>query len=115
MCDARTQEARAPMRYREGMTDPMHIDVSGAVAIDRALEVVHRTLDKLIARGQDAAAFEIAKAEFRASVRASWPGNLGQLATALAEVEKDAASKLDENERAELRSALEVLRNVAHP
>ena len=57
----------------------------------------------------------MARAQFRASVRASWPGNVSTLVGLLTKVEADAASKLDDAERAELRGALEQLRKVAHP
>jgi hypothetical protein len=97
------------------MANPNEIDVTGAVEIDRALDIVRKTLDRLLSRGQENAAFEVARAQFRASVRASWPGNLSSLAALLVEVERDTATRLDEAERAELRRALEVLGRAAHP
>jgi hypothetical protein len=97
------------------MGDSNELDLSGAMAIDAALKSVQRTLDRLIARGQETTAFEVARAQFRASVRASWPGNVSTLVGLLSKVEEDAQSKLDDAERAELRAALDVLRNVAHP
>jgi hypothetical protein len=96
------------------MGDPNEIDLTGAMEIDRAMAVVQRTLDLLLSRGQPTAAFEVARAQFRASVRASWPGNVGGVVRLLSDVERDATSKLDEAERAELRRALDVLRSVAH-
>jgi hypothetical protein len=97
------------------MGDSNEIDLTSAVAIDQALKTVQRTLDRLIARGQETTAFELARAQFRASVRASWPGNVSTLVGLLSKVEEDANSRLDEAERGELRAALDVLRNVAHP
>jgi hypothetical protein len=96
------------------MGDKNEIDLTDAVAIGRALDTVQRTLDRLVARGHAAAAFEVARAQFRASVRASWPGNVGALVALLSEVEKDQKSELDASERAELHDALEVLRSITH-
>jgi hypothetical protein len=97
------------------VVDPNEIDVSGAVALDHALAVVQKTLDRLVARGQESTAFEVARAQFRASMRASWPANTSTLVALLANLERDAETKLDEAERAELSAAMAVLRNVAHP
>jgi hypothetical protein len=80
----------------------------------QALSKVQALLDRLTARGQHAAAFEIARAQFSASVRASWPANLSAVA---ATIDQAIASStvLTEEEREELREAAAVLRRVRHP
>jgi len=83
--------------------------------VDRALAVVQRTLDRLTARGQHDAAFQIARAQFAASVRASWPGNLSSVAAMIDRALGDAKLALADDEREELRRAGEVLRAVPHP
>jgi hypothetical protein len=110
-----SDERRLESCYPIDMGNSNEIDVTRAVEIDRALEIVRGTLDLLLSRGQETAAFEVARAQFRASVRASWPGNVSSLVGLLANVEQDAASKLDEAERAELRGAMDLLRKIAHP
>ena len=76
----------------------MNVNVNDAIReIEQALEGVQTTLDALRAGGQDEAAFEIARLQFSASIRASWPGNLLPLADAL----ERAAPKLD-GEKAEI-------------
>ena len=97
------------------MGESHEIDVSTALAIDRALAVVEQTLDRLVERGQETTAFEVARAQFRARVRASWPGNMSGVVGLLTEVERDPKSKLDEAERAQLRAALELLRSITNP
>jgi hypothetical protein len=84
-------------------------------AIDEALAAVQRALDSLTARGQHEAAFQIAKAQFSASVRASWPGNLSAVASAIDRVLALPALALTDGERAELVHAADVLRAVPHP
>lgn len=84
-------------------------------AVDQALAVVQRTLDRLTARGQHHAAFEIARAQFAAAVRASWPGNLSSVAAMIDRALGDAKLALADDERDELRRAAEVLRSVPHP
>jgi len=84
-------------------------------AADEALTVVHRILDRLTSRGDDAAAFEIARAQFSASVRASWPANLSMVAAAIDRALADTKLALSDDERRELRRAADVLRAVPHP
>lgn len=85
------------------------------VQIGQALSKVQKMLDRLTARGQHAAAFEIARAQFSASVRASWPANLSAVASAIDKAIADGASALTDEEREELRAAADVLRKVQHP
>lgn len=80
--------------------------------IEAALATVQSTLDLLSTRGEHEAAFEIARAQYVASIRASWPQNLGALIAALDHVQADPSSKLDEQERARIRVAVTALRRA---
>ena len=82
--------------------------------VSKALSVVQSLLDRLTARGQHAAAFEIARAQFSASVRASWPSNLSAVAAAIDKAIADGGAALTDTERDELRRAADVLRRVRH-
>lgn len=77
--------------------------------VEAALGTVQRTLDLLTAKGHDEAAFEVAKLQFAANMRASWPGNLGPLAAALFRIADDQALSLSPAERADAREAAKVL------
>ena len=83
--------------------------------VDEALVTVQRALDRLTALGHHAAAFDIARAQFSASVRASWPANLSGVAEAIDAVLADADIALSAEDRAELCRAVEVLRSAPHP
>jgi hypothetical protein len=85
-----------------------------ASAIDGALAAVRRTLDGLTARGLIEPAFEIARAQFTASIRASWPANLTQVATAIDLALSNTELALLDEEREELRRAAQTLRAVQH-
>jgi hypothetical protein len=98
------------MRYAPAMGVPVSL-----ADIEAALGSVQRTLDRLTAAGEDKAAFELARAQFAASIRSSWPGNLGTLAAHLEKLCSDAAVKLDEAARADLRHAIAVFREIKHP
>lgn len=78
--------------------------------IHEALATVRRILDALTARGDDQAAFDLARAQFAVSIRTSWPGNLSTLVLPLEKVAGDPELKLSEDERDELRAAANVLR-----
>lgn len=80
--------------------------------IENALGTVQRTLDALTSRGDNELAFDIAKAQYRASIRSSWPANLGSLVQALEAAEQNKECKLDLEEREQLRKAIAVLRRV---
>lgn len=82
--------------------------------VSRALSVVQGLLDRLTARGQHAAAFEIARAQFSASVRASWPANLSAVAAAIEKAVAEGGAALTPAEIEELRGAADVLRRVPH-
>jgi hypothetical protein len=87
----------------------------GIQAIEAALATVQTTLDKLTARGCNEAAFDLARAQYAASIRSSWPANLGSVASALAKLADDAAVDLTADERAALRGAAETFQGVRHP
>ena len=83
--------------------------------IEEALGVVQRTLDRLTALGHDEQAFQLAKAQFSASVRSSWPGNLSTLVGSLDVLAKDAALRLSDEDRRDIERAIAVLGGVHHP
>jgi hypothetical protein len=86
----------------------------GSDAIDGALAAVRRTLDRLTAKGLNEPAFEIARAQFAASIRASWPANLSQVATAIDIALSNSELTLPDEDREELRRAAQTLRAVQH-
>jgi hypothetical protein len=86
-----------------------------AEGVGQALTKVQSLLDRLTARGQHAAAFEIARAQFAASVRASWPANLSAVAAAIDKALADGKAVLTAEERDELKEAADILRHVPHP
>jgi hypothetical protein len=93
----------------------MGLTMGEAEAIGEALSRVQALLDKLTAQGKHQEAFAIARAQFSASVRASWPANLSAVATAIEKAVADAGDSLSEEDLAELRGAAETLRKVPHP
>lgn len=80
--------------------------------IEAALATVQKTIDALSSRGDDEAAFELARQQFTTSIRDSWPANLGKLVGALERVASDDALHLQPDERAQLREAIEIFRAV---
>ena len=46
--------------------------------IQACLTTVQNTIDALNERGDNQAAFDLARAQYSASIRTSWPGNLSQ-------------------------------------
>ncbi|HEY8039400.1 MAG TPA: hypothetical protein VIF15_06380 [Polyangiaceae bacterium] len=92
----------------------MAADLKAIEQVERALATIQTLLDRLTSRGQHQAAFEIARAQFAASVRASWPANLSAISTAIDQALADAGLSLTDDERAELRGAADVLRSVPH-
>jgi hypothetical protein len=92
----------------------MGVDISVG-AVEQALACVQTTLDKLTARGNDAAAFDLARAQYAASIRSSWPGNLSSLVSSLEKIVTDQTLQLSAEERAELTQAIGVFREVKHP
>lgn len=83
-------------------------------ALDRALANVRRALDRLTESGHAEPAFAIARAQFAASIRASFPANLTALANAIDQALGEASSALSAEEQDELRDAASIFRSVAH-
>ena len=83
--------------------------------IEAALASVQRTLDRLTAAGKDQAAFDLARAQFAASIRSSWPANLGVLAAQLEKLTSDATLDLGAEGRADLERAIRIFREIRHP
>lgn len=81
-------------------------------AIEEALGIVQQTIELLTSRKDDEAAFDIARAQYRSSIRDSWPNNLSSLTDVLDRIHRDPGSKLDEAERARLAHAVHLLRNA---
>lgn len=78
------------------------------------MATIQRVLDGLTARGKHETAFDIARAQFAASLRASWPANLSGVAQVIEQAIASAGASLTEDERDELRRAAEILRSVPH-
>ncbi|HXX65593.1 MAG TPA: hypothetical protein VEK07_00310 [Polyangiaceae bacterium] len=83
-------------------------------ALDKALANVRRALDRLTESGHSEPAFAIARAQFAASIRASWPANLTALANAIDHALAEAGTALSTEEQDELRDAASVFRSVRH-
>jgi hypothetical protein len=78
--------------------------------IEGALGTVQATLDALTARGEHETAFKIAKAQFSASIRSSWPANLAPLLTLLDDLAREDGGALTASEKAALVGACRALR-----
>ena len=83
--------------------------------IESALATVRRALDRLTTSGQHEPAFDIARAQFAASVRASWPANVAAIAAAIDRALAHEGLTLSDTDRDELRRAADVLRSVDQP
>jgi hypothetical protein len=79
--------------------------------IQRCLAIVQRIIDALNDRGDNQAAFDLAKAQYSASIRTSWPANLAGLASLLEKLSADAALKLSPEERQAAKNAGATLRD----
>jgi hypothetical protein len=80
--------------------------------LESALATVQRVLDALTTRGHDEAAFDLAKAQFSASIRTSWPSNLSSLIRPLEAVGANEALNLTAEERSAVGHAVEILRRA---
>jgi hypothetical protein len=78
--------------------------------IQACLATVQRTIDALNERGDNEAAVDLAKAQYSASIRTSWPANLAGLATILDRLSADETLKLTAEERAATKDAAAKLR-----
>jgi len=81
--------------------------------IEAALAIVQKTIDALSSRGDDEAAFDLARLQFTTSIRDSWPANLGKLVGSLERIASDDKLHLQPEERAQLREAVEIFRSVS--
>ena len=79
--------------------------------IQACLATVQRTIDALNERGDNQAAFDLAKAQYSASIRTSWPANLAGLAAILEKLAADAALRLTADERRAAEHAAKTLRD----
>lgn len=80
--------------------------------VETALATVQRVLEALTTRGDDQAAFDLAKAQYSASIRTSWPGNLSTLIRPLEAVRGNETLKLTAEERSDVAKAVDVLRRA---
>ena len=80
--------------------------------IEAALKTVQRILDALTSRGDDEAAFDLARAQYSSSLRTSWPGSLSSLIRPLEAVAANQSLKLTEEERSDLALAIDGLRHA---
>lgn len=80
--------------------------------IEAALGTVQRILDALTSRGDDQAAFDLARAQYSSSLRTSWPGGLSGLIRPLEAVAANQSLKLTEDERNDLAKAIDGLRRA---
>jgi hypothetical protein len=82
--------------------------------VEQALATVQRVLDALTTRGDNEAAFDLAKAQYSASIRTSWPSNLSSLINPLESVGANPSLKLTDDERSEVTKAVEVLKRACN-
>jgi len=82
--------------------------------IEACLLTVQKILDLLTARADHKTAFDLAKAQYAASVRTSWPANLVSLTDVLERVAGDDKVMLEPSERDEAREAVATLREIAN-
>jgi hypothetical protein len=80
--------------------------------LEAALKTVQRTLDAMMSRGDDQAAFDLARAQFSTSLRTSWPGSLSGLIRPLESVAANQSLKLNEEERSDLAQAIAAIRRA---
>ena len=82
--------------------------------VETALTIVKRVLDALTTRGDNEAAFDLAKAQYSASIRTSWPSNLSSLIRPLEAVGANQSLKLTPEERTDVTKAVDVLRRACN-
>jgi hypothetical protein len=80
--------------------------------VELALATVQRILDALTTRGDNEAAFDLAKAQYSASIRTSWPSNLSSLIRPLEAVGANQALKLTAEERTHIGEAVAILKRA---
>ena len=82
--------------------------------VEQALATVQRVLDALTTRGDNEAAFDLAKAQYSASIRTSWPSNLSSLINPLEAVGANPALKLTAEERKNVGEAVAILKRACN-
>jgi hypothetical protein len=82
--------------------------------VEQALATVQRVLDALTSRGDNEAAFDLAKAQYSASIRTSWPSNLSSLIRPLEAVGANTALKLTDQERTDVSEAVAILKRACN-
>jgi len=82
--------------------------------VEQALATVQRVLDALTTRGDNEAAFDLAKAQYSASIRTSWPSNLSSLIRPLEAVGANTALKLTDEERTHVDEAVAILKRACN-
>jgi hypothetical protein len=82
--------------------------------VEQALATVQRVLDALTMRGDNEAAFDLAKAQYSASIRTSWPSNLSSLIEPLEAVGANATLKLTAEERTDVGDAVAILKRACN-
>lgn len=80
--------------------------------IEEALSTVEITLDRLRTLGQEDHAFRLARLQYSAAIRASWPGNLAPLAVELTRLASTPNLGLTDDEMARLNRAVATFRKV---
>lgn len=80
--------------------------------IEVALKTVENTIDRLRALGHEDLAFGLARLQFSAAIRASWPGNLAPLTVELGKVADNTSLGLAPEDQARLISAVSVFRRI---
>jgi hypothetical protein len=89
----------------------MSVMTDAFAQIQACLATVQSTIDALNERGDNEAAFDLAKAQYSASIRTSWPANLAGLATILERLSADEGLKLTAEERRAAKDAASTLRD----
>ena len=82
--------------------------------VEQALATVQRVLDALTTRGDNEAAFDLAKAQYSASIRTSWPSNLSSLINPLEAVGANPTLKLTDEERKNVGDAVAILKRACN-
>jgi hypothetical protein len=82
--------------------------------IEDCLTTVQKILEALTARADHRTAFDLAKAQYAASIRTSWPANLVSLTDVLEQIASDDKAMIEPAERDEIREAVATLRAICN-
>ncbi|MCU0656054.1 MAG: hypothetical protein MUF64_12580 [Polyangiaceae bacterium] len=80
--------------------------------IEEALQTVASTIDRLRALGHEDPAFRLARLQYSAAIRASWPGNLAPLTVELTRIAATPNLGLSPEEQGRLDRAVATFRKV---